>query len=92
MGFLLPSSIRCEKTAPRPYGEASKASDKGFLDCNVLARSFHLGFFSLSQMHFFLALAISILPPSLENYGVAQVYQQNVDNICGNISTTPETI
>ena len=43
-------------------------------------------------MHFFLTLAIPTLHPSLEDYEVAQVYQRNLENACGNSSTTPETI
>ena len=37
-------------------------------------------------MHFFLALAIPTLPAS------AKVYQQNLENFCGNSSIAPETI
>ena len=40
----------------------------------------------------FLDLAIPTLPPSLEDYGVAQLYEQNLENVCGNSSTTPEKI
>ena len=42
-------------------------------------------------MYFFLTLVIPTLPHFLEDYGVAQMYQQNLENVCGNSSTTPET-
>ena len=69
-----------------------KPTAKIFWDRNVLKSLLHLGFFSLSQMQFFLALAIPTLLPSLEDYGAAQEYQRNLENIYGNSSTTPETI
>ena len=69
-----------------------KPTAKVFQDRNVLKSLFHLGFFLLSQMHFFPSLAIPTLPPSLEDYGAAQVYQQSLESVYGNSSTTPETI
>ena len=43
-------------------------------------------------MHFFLAVAIPTLPLFLEDYGVVQLYQQNLEIVCDNSSTTPKMI